>query len=109
MIAQHSEIRLYSAGVSTWLAVARYRNVKTPVDAIPIVRIRAPDPKDGSAAPVAPPSSVVSGPGSVGGADAASGDADPRAGAIRPRAQAASSRETASAPARSRHGAPRCA
>src|SRR5579884_1429319 len=42
MTAQHSEIRLYEALSSTWLANARYRNVNTPVDAIPIVRIRAP-------------------------------------------------------------------
>jgi hypothetical protein len=34
-------MRLYAAGLSSWLANARYRNVKIPVDAIPIDRIRA--------------------------------------------------------------------
>src|SRR4051794_21640006 len=45
MIAHNSDIRLYSSGWSTWLATARYRNVKIPVEAIPIERIFAPDAK----------------------------------------------------------------
>src|SRR6185437_8791485 len=46
MMAQHSEIRLYSGGSSTLLATARYRKVKIPVDAIPMLRMRAPEAKD---------------------------------------------------------------
>src|ERR1700744_1331552 len=47
MIAQHREMRLYAGGLSTWLATARYRKVKIPVEAIPMVRMRAPEEKDG--------------------------------------------------------------
>ncbi len=32
----------YCAGSSTWLATAKYANVKTPVDAMPSDRMRAP-------------------------------------------------------------------
>ena len=37
-----SEIAPYSLLGRTWLATAKYANVKMPVDAIPIDRIRAP-------------------------------------------------------------------
>ena len=40
--AHSSEIAPYSSASSTWLATAKYAKVKTPVDAIPIDRIRAP-------------------------------------------------------------------
>jgi hypothetical protein len=43
MIAQHSEIRAYEALSSSWLAKARYRNVNTPVEAMPIDSTLAPD------------------------------------------------------------------
>ncbi|MGZ6624913.1 MAG: hypothetical protein ACXVE8_04900 [Solirubrobacteraceae bacterium] len=46
MIAQHSEMRLYEGASSTWLEVARYRKVKIPVEAIPTVRMRAPEAND---------------------------------------------------------------
>src|SRR3954452_19322686 len=42
--AHSSEIAPYSAAGRTWLATAKYAKVNTPVDAIPIDRIRAPWP-----------------------------------------------------------------
>src|ERR671937_675776 len=40
--AHSSEIAPYGLASSTWLATAKYANVKTPVEAIPIDRMRAP-------------------------------------------------------------------
>src|ERR1700756_936235 len=91
MIDQHSDTRLYSPLLRTWLAVARYRNVKMPVDAIPIVRIRAPEAND-RAPPDAPGGSAPDGAPGVAALSSV-------VGFIRPSAPAASSRETASASA----------
>ena len=44
MIAQTSEMRLYSTSLSAWAASAKYANVTIPVVAIPTDRIRAPRP-----------------------------------------------------------------
>src|ERR671928_187255 len=42
--AQSSEIAPYSAAGRTWLATAKYAKVNSPVEAIPIDRMRAPRP-----------------------------------------------------------------
>src|SRR5690349_7513385 len=46
-----SEIEQYSWLPSTWLATAKYANVKTPVAAIPTARIRAPRASPSGRAP----------------------------------------------------------
>src|SRR6185437_15406677 len=75
MMAQHSEIRLYSGGSSTLLATARYRKVKIPVDAIPMLRMRAPEANDSCggvlpALPEGPAGWAGSGPPARVGVDA---------------------------------------
>src|SRR3954471_15220227 len=50
-----SEIAPYSPLASTWLATAKYANVKSPVDAIPTDRIRAPRAEPSAAAAAAAP------------------------------------------------------
>ncbi len=43
-VAHSRAIAPYSSGASTWLATAKYRKLKTPVEAMPIDRMRAPRP-----------------------------------------------------------------
>jgi hypothetical protein len=42
MTDQRTSIRFASPPPNTWLAIEKYANVRRPVDAIPIERMRAP-------------------------------------------------------------------